>query len=504
MLKIKKSNVTIIILLVIAIVTLFLLLLVWDFHKKNNEYSSQMVINEARAHFNNMVISRSWNASHGGVYVLKNDNIEPNPYLKNNHMFGSNKEMLIKINPAWMTRQISEIANAKSKYYYKITSLKPLNPNNIADRFEAKALKLFEKNKSIKEYYEFDKESKKFNFMGVLLVAKPCLKCHADQGYKEGDIRGGIRVSMPIDAMYKNFEANKTETYLLYLSIILIATVAATMLVTFAFMVFKKQEELETVNISLEKRVEEEVEKNKKLFQDSKLNSMVELVTNLAHQWRQPLSTISTAASGMKIEKEYGILDDEKFIEQTDVILNTTNKLSTTLKDFEEIFETSEVSEDILVLNVFENALELLESRIKESKINVSLDINDSLIIKTIKKYFMEIIINIINNSIDALEKIERGKGRIDIKAYLKGDNIVITILDNGGGIPEDLMDKIYEPFFTTKHKAHGVGNSLYMTKEILENSLNSKIDILNHTYKIDDLDFKGVKCTITMPIKER
>lgn len=164
------------------------------------ENNKTVLVHEATAHFESMLSTRIWNAQHGGVYVKAHKNIKPNPYLKDNTLLTKENETLIKINPAWMTRQISTISNSNSNYYYKITSLNPINPGNIPDTFEKKALQYLENHRQDKYYYEFDatgQSGRYFNFMGALVTTKSCLACHSEQGYKEGDIRGGIRVSIP-------------------------------------------------------------------------------------------------------------------------------------------------------------------------------------------------------------------------------------------------------------------------------------------------------------------
>ncbi|MBT3197119.1 MAG: DUF3365 domain-containing protein [Gammaproteobacteria bacterium] len=172
-----------------------------SYSERHLSLAHQAVVNEAAAHFNNMVIARRWNAKFGGIFVKKRAGIEPNPYLKENHILDSNQEMLIKINPAWMTRQISELANQTGRYYYRITSLKPLNPDNQPDLFETEALESFEKNPKQRTYYRFeqDQQGGRLNYMGALVTEKSCLNCHRSQGYQVGDIRGGIRVSLPLE-----------------------------------------------------------------------------------------------------------------------------------------------------------------------------------------------------------------------------------------------------------------------------------------------------------------
>ncbi len=176
---------------------------------------------EAISYFNNIVITRKWNAIHGGVYVKQKDGLEPNKYLKDNHLFTQDGELLIKINPAWMTRQISELSNKENKHYFKITSLNPINPINKPDLFEKKALEYFEKNRDEKYYTEVSDDLSKFDFMGSLKVSKACMKCHASQGYKIGDIRGGIRVSIPTSTYFEEVNSVKERgTILIFVAVI--------------------------------------------------------------------------------------------------------------------------------------------------------------------------------------------------------------------------------------------------------------------------------------------
>ncbi len=187
--------------------------------------NKKVLVHEAIAHFESMVSTRMWNAQHGGVYVKAHKNIKPNPYLKDNTLKTARGETLIKINPAWMTRQISTISNAAGNYYYKITSLKPINPDNIPDTFEKRALEHLEQARSEKYYYEFDTDgsnSRYFNFMGALVTTKSCLECHASQGYKVGDIRGGIRVSIPTIDVVETNRFIQTSKYAFMLFILLL------------------------------------------------------------------------------------------------------------------------------------------------------------------------------------------------------------------------------------------------------------------------------------------
>ena len=163
---------------------------------KNIDFQKSILVKQAQTHFQDQVNNRKWSASYGSVYAKPKEGQKPNPYLKNNTLKTKDNQTLIKINPAWMTRQLSEMSDDKN-FHFKITSLKPINKTNTPDEFEKRALTYIEEN-SAKEYYEVEKNSD-FRYMGALVTIKSCIPCHEHQGYKVGDIRGGISINLNSD-----------------------------------------------------------------------------------------------------------------------------------------------------------------------------------------------------------------------------------------------------------------------------------------------------------------
>ncbi len=256
MLKInQKLFIISVITLLIMVITSFIISQLLAFKKSEKILSQQQVIQEAKAHFQVMVDTRSWNAIYGGVYVKAIAGLEPNPYLKNNTLKSDKNETLIKINPAWMTRQVSEISNQQGNYHFKITSLKPINPSNRADKFETEALKYFEKNLKKKYYYIFNREEKSFNFMGALVTQESCLKCHQHQGYKVGDIRGGIRVSIPLEHHNEQMMLLSKKTTHSITIVIVIALILLVLIYWFIYIIYRRKYEIEHANEVLEERV---------------------------------------------------------------------------------------------------------------------------------------------------------------------------------------------------------------------------------------------------------
>jgi len=183
---------------IVAWVLLVGISFLWNVGNAKKEHE-RATFQTARDYFRLLVLAREWNSNHGGVYVPVTADTKPNPYLKDplRDLVISEELKFTKQNPAYMTRELSEIAAKKEGMRFHITSLNPIRPQNRPTPWEEKALKAFEND--AKEVGEFvgTGASLSFSYMAPLRTKKECLKCHAEQGYQEGDIRGGISVSLP-------------------------------------------------------------------------------------------------------------------------------------------------------------------------------------------------------------------------------------------------------------------------------------------------------------------
>lgn len=222
------------------IIVLFLSGIFLGFVMRTNKIIKEQIFTTARTHFKNIVLTRRWNAAHGGVYVEKNKGIVSNPYLENPDITAVSGKVYTKKNPALMTREISELAKKAGDFRYRITSLKPLNPDNAPDRFEKKSLTRFEAGNLEASVFEKNEGKTDFRYMAPLFVEEICLNCHTGQGYQVGDIRGGISVSFDVSQIEKELEINK-----IYVSIVSIVT--ALLLIAIIF----------TMVSRLEKRLDE-------------------------------------------------------------------------------------------------------------------------------------------------------------------------------------------------------------------------------------------------------
>jgi diguanylate cyclase (GGDEF)-like protein len=176
----------------------------------------------ARAHFKDIVLTRRWNAGYGGVFVEKKTGVVSNPYLTNPDITDVDGKVYTKKNPALMTREISELAEKEGDFQFHITSLKLKNPNNQPDSWEAQSLARFESGVLETTIRELRDGHIYYRYMAPLMVEESCLQCHADQGYKVGDVRGGISVSFDITPIQDGLRRNQVVIVLLVLFAILL------------------------------------------------------------------------------------------------------------------------------------------------------------------------------------------------------------------------------------------------------------------------------------------
>lgn len=173
----------------------------WNLHQAHRN-REDLALETARSFFQLLVIARRWNAGHGGVYVPITQNTQPNPYLEDprREIYVADDLTLTKVNPAFMTRQLAELATERSGVQFHLTSLKPIRPANVALPWEADALRAFEADpanaQDLGQIFNAG-DQLGYRYMAPLMTEQPCLKCHADQGYALGDVRGGISVTLP-------------------------------------------------------------------------------------------------------------------------------------------------------------------------------------------------------------------------------------------------------------------------------------------------------------------
>ncbi|MFA9373992.1 MAG: sensor histidine kinase [Poseidonibacter sp.] len=268
-----------------------------------------------------------------------------------------------------------------------------------------------------------------------------------------------------------------------------------------------KTKQLEAVNDDLYKALQNEIqlkEKNQlqqlELIEQSKMAALGEMIGNIAHQWRQPLSVIATCASGMQLNMDLGLSKEEDLRSSIKAIMKTTNDLSNTIDTFRDFTYKDKLNEFNLS-DLINRCIQTQTYILEENNVEVITDLQDDIEIINLPNSLLQALINLMQNSKDALNEIE-GKKYIFISTTLNEEFVQLTIKDNAGGIKTEFLNKVFEPYFTTKHQSHGIGLGLNITYKIIHDSMRGKIKIRNNRFKYEDISYEGAEVIITLPIK--
>lgn len=258
----------------------------------------------------------------------------------------------------------------------------------------------------------------------------------------------------------------------------------------------EQNKRLERLNLELEERVRHEVAKSiakdQILFQQSKMADMGEMLSMIAHQWRQPLSVISMASNNILLDIELDSIEPSALRHSARTTLEQTQYLSDTIEDFRDYFRPTTQKERISVSEVLEQANRLMEASLTQYHIELIRTGSSSTKIPVYKNELIQVLINIVHNAKDALLQNGQTHKRITVDVQENDHAVNISICDNGGGISDKIMTKVFEPYFTTKGVTSGTGLGLYMSKMIIERHLCGTI-----TAKNDD---EGACITISLP----
>jgi len=242
-------------------------------------------------------------------------------------------------------------------------------------------------------------------------------------------------------------------------------------------------------------------EKDKLLEIQSRMAVMGEMLGNIAHQWRQPLSSISYLASGMRLQDEIGVLDKESMYKNCDDIVAATKFLSNTIEDFRSFFRTDKNLETFDLKETLDKALYILGPILKNSNIDYEMSIEDNIKMKGYPNELLQAFLNIINNAKDVLLEKNSLVKIIRVKIEKDEDKVEISIHDNGGGVSGKNLKKIFEPYFTTKHQSQGTGIGLYMTHTIITKHFKGNIEVKNMSINFLNEEYFGAKFIITLPL---
>jgi signal transduction histidine kinase len=243
--------------------------------------------------------------------------------------------------------------------------------------------------------------------------------------------------------------------------------------------------------------------KDKLLYQQSKMSSIGQIIGNITHQWRQKLSIITTASTGIKLKKEMGILEDEELITAMDLINNSSQDLSSTINDFRNFLNPqNNKNEKFNIAKTFEQTLKILNVEFLSKNIKIVQNI-DNIEIVSIEDELILVLIHIIHNAIDALGEIPSFAQKfIFINCYKVNNHLIIEIKDNANGIKENFINDIFKLYFSTKNFSIDSGIGLYITMQIVTNLLKGSLFVENEKFIYENIEHFGAKFTIKLQEK--
>ncbi|MGC9108958.1 MAG: phage tail tube assembly chaperone [Caldimicrobium sp.] len=481
----------------------------------------QQVKTQAETIYQQIIITRKWIAHHGGIYVEKLPWVEENPYLRlvgeKVKVFSKEGKILIKQNPALVTRQLSQLAKENNLYWFKLTSLKYLNPFNKPDYTETKALKLFE-NSKIREFTEIERvgEHTYYRLIKPLITERECLKCHEKQGYQVGQIRGAISIFIPLDETLTKLSYFKKLTLMIFVVFLIVLNFTILFLsnrfifrplycIVFLLKILRnlygkphKEEKvfpkkvrnewelllnsinkfIEEINYYQEKMEEKIREVTKDLEEKNKaLKNLLEkrkfLITNMAHEIKTPLTSIKGSIEYIKrmleadseIEKTERYYKLKEFFEISQKNINRLIQLFNALVDLEKA-EANLLELEISLINlkeIIEEVIAQLRGLSSDKKLKFQINVREDLTLYADKEKLLIVLSNLIINAI----KYSPEAGTITISAYEKDNKIRVEVEDEGKGLSEEDLDKIFERFY--KKDSGGFGLGLAIAKAYVE-----------------------------------
>ena len=466
---------------------------------------------QAKTLFAQIVITRKWIADHGGVFVEKFPWKKASPYLAESELIDSKGKKYMKESPAMVTKELSRYAREEGAYWFNITSLKLTNPENAPDEFEEAALRDFESGIAIEasQIEEID-SSPFYRYIAPLYVEEACLKCHAHQGYKVGDVRGAISVSVPMGHALSMINSEKKT--MVFASV---ATISILMIVLFLMMkelvlrpvnqlkssidvfsrgdktettVIKTGDELEALSSSFvdmskslreyHSDLEDKVKIATKSFEEAneRLTELNEkksdFIAKISHELRTPMTSIKGAMEyiSARILKITGPgKDREELVEFLDVLKNNADRLTRMVNDTLDLERLESGMFDLHIdyvdlVSLIKEVIISFQSLTDERKITFRIVAKPEIIVNADEDRMRQVLINLISNAINFCPD----DSEIEFVVTEEEERVQVIVKDKGPGIPVEVRGKIFDKFYTIG-KRKGTGLGLAICKGIIE-----------------------------------
>lgn len=470
---------------------------------ESHHHNLEVAAEGARNVFRMIVLARQWNASHNGVYVPVDEKTLPNLYIEGSErdITTSDGRALTLVNPAYMTRMISEMAKLTDGVSFRSISLRPINPQNAPDPWERDALLSFEKEaREVKGVQTAASGETIFRYVAPLRVSKECLGCHTAQDYIEGDIRGGISISQNYAPFLEAARPSERTSIVAHGLVFLL----------FVALSWWSMEHLRTSWKELEENIDELQQTRDELVQNEKMASLGRMVAGFAHELNTPtgIALGSISHSEQTLNEIDALLKQEEVSEDDlrahlatlrlsgELALSNLKRAASLVQRFKRssIDQISEQSRIFVVKDLIDDVIFTLHDQLGKSAVEVSVDCPGTLAIDGVPGLIDQLLTNLLLNSLQHgfADGTQPGKISIAVDAGTP-DRLHIRYADSGAGMSAEAAQKIFEPFFTTRRGQGGSGLGMFICYNIVSAQLRG-------TISCESKPGEGVRFDISFP----
>lgn len=423
----------------------------------------------SRVLFNVVETTRLWNASHGRVYAPVTEKTPPNPYLESpDRDVEIGGVAFTMVNPAYMTRQISELVQSQQEFWFKITSLRPLNPGNAPDSWEHDILQRFETGqREALDLVTDDAGERRFRYMAALVVEPACISCHAAQGYQVGDVRGGLSVSLPATSVFNDFDVQRRQSLFLHGAAFVLLSLGT---LAFLHRARRNWEALRAAKTEQEAMVAARTAELRAANQALEASN-TELETfayAVSHDLQEPLRMVSGYAGILR--RRYDNTLDAEGQEYLDFMTDGAGRMRAMINDllaYSRVDRQGRAPVPAPLNAVIDAALGNLHMALEEAGAEVSVQGTDIAVLGD-GSQLARLFQNLVSNAIKYAHPDR--PPRITITAHRDGATVVVRVGDNGMGIPVADRDRVFGLFQRLRrNQAEGTGMGLSLARRIVQ-----------------------------------
>ena len=485
---------------------------------RTSEFQQELVLEQAarqaRIIHKQILLTRRWVSDHNGLFFFKTEDVKANPFLKDMEILDDQGRHLVKRNPAMVTRELSEYANREGLFSYRVTTLQPINPSNAPDDFERRSLGLFEQGTNeVIEIYAGE-TGRTLRYMAPLLVEESCKDCHHEKDYVPGDTRGGLSISIPINWAFNDIAQN--NRMLLGIWFITILVVGATIFLLVDILVVRRlgklakamddfpeddqqikdlpvnDDEVGKLSLKLKKLCQRLLTSQQELgrsreqvFQGEKLAALGRLTAGIAHEINNPLGGMQNCIKSMQESPE----DQELNRRYLELLSKGLKRIGETVRQLLNFGRREPLRlHPVMVDDLIRECFTLLEYGLKNIELTMNLKLKRAFNVDV--EALKQVIVNIGLNGIQAMPD----GGKLTVETLESNASFYIRFTDTGIGMDEEHIQKIFDPFYTTKEVGEGTGLGLSVTYSLVQN-MNGRITV---TSKKDE----GTCFQIELPVE--